>query len=54
MRWVSGGTSVSAIGDFERVGEYAGLPVFRRANSDDPVIYLPTAAGRFAPYRARE
>jgi hypothetical protein len=54
LRWASTGTSVSAIGDFERVGDYAGLPVFRRANSDDPVIYLPTAAGRFAAYRARE
>lgn len=53
-RWVSAGTSVSATGAFERVGEYAGLPVFRRANVDEPVIYLPTAAGRFAPYRARE
>jgi hypothetical protein len=54
LRWASTGTSVSAIGNFERVGEYAGMPVFRRANSDEPVIYLPTAAGRFAPYRARE
>ena len=54
MRWVSAGTSVSAIGNFERVGEYEGLPVFRRGNADEPVIYLPTAAGRFAPYRARE
>ncbi len=54
MQWVSAGTSVSAIGKFERVGEYAGLPVFRRGDTDEPVIYLPTAAGRFAPYRARE
>ncbi len=54
MQWVSAGTSVSAIGNFERVGEYAGLPVFRRGDADEPVIYLPTAAGRFAPYRARE
>ncbi len=54
MRWVSAGNSVSAIGNFERVGEYAGLPVFRRRDADEPVIYLPTAAGRFAPYRARE
>jgi hypothetical protein len=54
LRWVSSGSSVSAIGDFERVGEYAGLPVFRRRGTDDPTIYLPTAAGRFAPYRARE
>jgi hypothetical protein len=54
LRWASAGTSVSAVGDFERVGEYAGMPVFRRANMDEPVIYLPTAAGRFAPYRARE
>jgi hypothetical protein len=54
MRWASTGTSVSALGDFERVGEYAGMPVFRRANMDEPVIYLPTAAGRFAPFRARE
>lgn len=54
LRWVSAGTSVSAIGDFERIGEYAGLPVFRVRGSDDPTIYLPTAAGRFAPYRAKE
>jgi hypothetical protein len=54
MRWVSAGASVSAIGNFERVGDYAGLPVFRRSDADEPVIYLPTAAGRFAPYRARE
>lgn len=54
MRWVSAGTSVSAIGHFEQVGDYAGLPVFRRGDTDEPVIYLPTAAGRFAPYRARE
>ena len=54
LRWVSSGSSVSAIGNFERVGEYSGLPVFRRADLDEPVIYLPTAAGRFATYRARE
>ena len=54
LRWVSAGPSVSAIGNFARVGEYDGLPVFRRGDIDEPVIYLPTAAGRFAPYRARE
>jgi hypothetical protein len=54
LRWSSSGSSVSAIGNFERVGEYAGLPVFRRADVDEPVIYLPTAAGRFATYRARD
>ena len=54
MRWASTGTSVSVVGDFERIGEYAGMPVFRRASMDEPVIYLPTAAGRFAPFRARE
>jgi hypothetical protein len=54
LRWVSTGRSVSSIGAYEQVGEYAGLPVYRRGDLDEPVIYLPTAAGRFAPYRARE
>ena len=54
QKWASSGTSVSALEGFERVGEYSGLPVFRRSDYDEPVIYLPTAGGRFAPFYARQ
>lgn len=53
-RWVSAGPAVRVSGsDFVRIGEYAGFPVFARGSVGGDVIYLPTGAGLFAPYRVK-
>lgn len=54
QKWVSAGPAVPiTAADFLRVGEYAGFPVFARRGQDDKVIYVPTRAGRVAPYRLK-
>jgi hypothetical protein len=52
-RWISAGRAVPLQStEFERVGEYAGFPVYRRrAGVNDEVIYVPTRDDLIAPYR---
>jgi hypothetical protein len=53
-KWVSAGTAVPLVGgDFVRVGEYAGFPVFARPDFQQEVIYLPSLGGMVAPYRLK-
>jgi hypothetical protein len=53
QKWISAGVAVPiASPGFTRVGDYAGVPVYRRQGSDD-VIYLPTRQGYVAPYRRK-
>jgi hypothetical protein len=51
--WVSDGPAVSFnAGEFARVGERAGLPVFRRGD-DAGAIYIATGPGMVAPFRTK-
>ena len=53
-KWISAGTAVPlAPGEFVRVGEYAGFPVFARRDFTQEVIYLPSRAGLIAPYKLK-
>jgi hypothetical protein len=53
-KWVSAGTAIPFVaGEFVRVGEYAGFPVFARPDFAQEVIYLPSTAGLIAPYRLK-
>ena len=50
--WVSAGGAVPFSGtDFVRVGESAGLPVYRRTAAKDELIFIPTSRGMVAPFR---
>jgi hypothetical protein len=40
--------------DFQRVGEYARLPVYKLARGGDDVIYVPSRQGLVAPYRLKQ
>ena len=52
--WTSAGRAVPLQeSEFERVGEYAGFPVYRRARANDGVIYVPTRKDLVAPYRLK-
>jgi hypothetical protein len=54
QRWVnSGGAVPLETSMFVRVGEYAGFPVFRKRDSNEDVIYLPTRAGLIVPYKKK-
>jgi hypothetical protein len=51
--WRSAGPAVRVdAAGFVRVGESAGLPIFRRAGEKDDVVYVPTTPGVVAPFRA--
>lgn len=51
--WVSAGPAVPfSESRFVRVGERAGLPIFRPTDEKDDVIYIGTTAGMVAPFRA--
>jgi hypothetical protein len=51
--WVSAGPAVAfRESAFVRVGERAGTPIYRRAGSEDDVIYIQTLAGVVAPFSA--
>lgn len=53
-RWISAGRAVRFDESlFTRIGEYNGVPVFRRRGAGDDVIYLPTRPDLVAPYRVR-
>jgi hypothetical protein len=53
-RWVSAGRAIRFDESlFTRIGEYDGVPVFRRRDAGDDVIYLPTRPDLVAPYRAK-
>jgi hypothetical protein len=53
-KWASAGPAVPlSSGEFRRIGEYAGGPVYRRNASDD-VIYVPTIDALVAPFRLKE
>ena len=53
-KWVSAGTAIPmAAGEFIRVGEYAGFPVYARRELTQEVIYLPSRGGLIAPYRLK-
>jgi hypothetical protein len=50
--WISDGAAVPVVeGEFVQIGESAGFPVFRRRNTKDNVIYVPTTEGLVAPFR---
>jgi hypothetical protein len=50
--WVSAGPAVPFTdANFERVGERAGSPIYRRAGGDADVVYIRTTAGLVAPFR---
>lgn len=53
-RWIHAGPAVPLMeGEFVRVGDHAGFPVYARRGAGD-VIYLPTRDGsRAAPYRLK-
>jgi hypothetical protein len=51
--WVSAGRAVAFDdGQFVRVGELSGSPIFRRMGSSEEIIYVPTTTGMLAPFRA--
>lgn len=41
-------------GEYVRIGEYAGFPVYARRGSSQKLIYLPTRNGLVAPYRRKQ
>ena len=50
--WVSAGAAVPLrAADFTRIGESAGLPVYRRTAAKDDAIFVPTTSGMVAPFR---
>lgn len=53
QKWVSAGPAIE-VGSvaLSNVGDYAGFPVYMRADRQD-VIYLPTRPGLMAPYRRK-
>jgi hypothetical protein len=53
QKWVSAGPAIE-VGSvaLSNVGDYAGFPVYARADRQD-VIYLPTLPGLMAPYRRK-
>lgn len=54
QRWTSAGRAVPLQEpEFERVGEYAGSPVYRRVRVNDGLIYVPTRKGLVAPFRPK-
>lgn len=51
--WVSAGRAVAlGDGEFLRVGELDGSPVFRRKGASEDTIYVSTLTGLVAPFRA--
>jgi hypothetical protein len=53
-KWISNGVAVVySESEFQRVGEYAGFPVYTRQAVREDVIYVPTRAGLVAPYRRK-
>lgn len=53
--WVSAGRAIPLqTAERERVGEYAGRPVYRLARGNRDVIYLPAREGMFAPFRRKQ
>jgi hypothetical protein len=54
-RWVSRGASIAfSASEFVQVGEYSGRPVYARRTLSEEVIYVPTGAGRLAPYALKD
>jgi hypothetical protein len=52
--WTSAGRAVPLQGStFERVGEYAGSPVYRQTGGNADLIYVQTRDGLIAPFRRR-
>jgi hypothetical protein len=51
--WASAGPAVPfSATQFDRVGEQAGSPIFRRTGGDAAVIFVPTTSGMVAPFKA--
>jgi hypothetical protein len=53
-KWVSAGIAIPFTGDFVRVGDYAGFPVFAQRDFSQEMIYVPSRAGYIAPYRLKD
>jgi len=52
--WISAGRAVVfQPSDFERLGEYASVPVYQRLRSTDGLIYVRAREGMVAPYRQK-
>jgi hypothetical protein len=52
--WVSAGRAVPLQeSERQRVGEYAGRPVYRLTRGNRDLIYVPAREGMFAPYRMK-
>jgi hypothetical protein len=52
--WISAGRAVLLQGStFQRVGEYAGSPVYKQTSGSDDVIYVQTRDNLVAPFRRR-
>jgi hypothetical protein len=50
--WISDGAAVPfQEGEFERVGESAGFPIYQRRGTKDSEIFVPTVRGMVAPFR---
>lgn len=54
QKWLSGGEAVPFQGsDFERIGSYAGFPVYVKRGAGRNTIYVPSREGLVAPYRKK-
>ena len=54
-KWISAGRPIPfERSEFEQVGQYDDVPVFKRTRSNDEEIYLPARTGLVAPYRLKE
>lgn len=53
-KWISaGGAAPFQPREFERVGSYAGFPVYVKHGADRNTIYVPSRPGLVAPYRKK-
>jgi len=51
-RWVSAGSAVNLTGEFTRVGDYRGFPVYQK-RSDTTTLYVPMAGTLLMPFKSR-
>jgi hypothetical protein len=51
--WVGRGVAEPYTSAFTKVGEHAGFPVYRKIETGDDVIFLPSRGGLMAPYRRK-
>jgi hypothetical protein len=55
QRWISAGPALPLRNaEFVRIGEYAGVPVFRRTGAAENMIYVLMHDDVIAPYRLKD